>query len=83
MRSQPPDGYKDHMVHPVDKAKDVAGALARRQELLDAVGEVDQPDAVIVVDGAEGEQGGQFGGDLALGLPAGAEGEAAAGVQEE
>src|SRR5579884_4044420 len=36
-----------------DETQDVACALARRHEALDAIGELHQPDAVIVADGAE------------------------------
>src|SRR5205085_3627732 len=61
----------------------VGGALARRDDLLDAVGEVDQADAVVVVQGGEGEQGGQLGDDLAHRLAAGAAAEAGRGVHEE
>src|SRR5207253_9303287 len=49
----------------------------------DLVGEGDEADAVVVADGAEGEDGGQLGGDLALLLEEGAELVAAAAVDEE
>ena len=37
MRSQPPDGYKDRMVHPVDKAKDVVHAVEHPVETAKAL----------------------------------------------
>ena len=48
-------------------------ALLRRHEALDPVGEQDQPDLVVVADGAQREQRAQFGRDLGLELGRAAE----------
>ncbi len=53
--------------------QDVATALAGRHELLDPVGEDDEPDLVVVLDGAEGEEGADLHGQLPLHPLAGAE----------
>src|SRR5262249_21773797 len=66
-----------------DQAEDVAGALPRRHEAFDAGGELDQADLVVVADGAESDDRGELGGDLALLLQHGAEVVAAATVGDE
>ena len=53
---------------------------SRRHEALDAVGELHQADLVVVADGAEGQDGGQLGGHLALLLRPRAEELAAAAI---
>jgi hypothetical protein len=66
-----------------DEGEHVLLALLGRHELLDAIGEDDEPDAIVVLDGGEGEQRRHLGGDLALGLLARAEGARAAGVDQQ
>src|SRR6266571_6758382 len=66
-----------------DNPQDVAAAFARRHELLDFISEEDQPDFVVVANGGEGEHGSDLGGQLALGLLAGAEQSGAAQVHEQ
>ena len=53
-----------------DDAQHVAVALARRQRQLDAIGEDDQADLVVVGDRRVGEQRGDLGGELLLELRA-------------
>ena len=66
-----------------DDAQDVAAAFAGRDVFLDDVGEEDEADLVVVADGGEGEDGGDLGGEFALGLGAGTERAGAAEVHEE
>ena len=69
--------------HLADDAQHVAAALARRDELLDLVGEQDQAHLVVVADGGEGEHRGDLGRQLALGLRARAEQARAAHVHHQ
>src|SRR5437764_15282544 len=61
----------------------MARALAGRDEVLDAIGKLDQADAVVVADGAEGEDGGNLGGNLAFLLVSAAIAETGAGIDDE
>ena len=58
-------------------------ALGRLDELLDAVAEEEQADAVLVGDGREGERGRDFGGQVALGHGTGAVAVGGGDVDEE
>ena len=69
--------------HLADDAQHVPAAFARRDELLDLVGEQDQPDLVVVADGGEGQHRGDLGRQLALGLRVRAEQARAADVHHQ
>ena len=51
-----------------DHAQDMPRTLARRKEVLDFIGEENQPDPVIVLDGGEREDGGHLSGQVAFDL---------------
>ncbi len=61
----------------------VALAFFRRHEFLDAVGENNQADLVVVLDRRERQQGAQFGGDVGLHALEGAELAGGAGIDEQ
>src|SRR5438128_3001058 len=66
-----------------DKAQNVARAFSRRHEALDAVRKRHQADLVIIINGAEGQNGSQFRNDFFLLLDKCAELLAAAAVDGE
>src|SRR5262249_4305132 len=51
-----------------DDAQDMGASLLGRNVLFDLIGEEKQPDLVPIADGREGEDAGDFGGELALAL---------------
>src|SRR5687768_4435310 len=59
-------------------SKNVTPSFFRRNKFLDLVGKENQPDFVVVAYSGEGQDAGDFGGQFAFGLLAGAE-EARAG----
>lgn len=66
-----------------DDAEDVFAAFFRRDVFLDFAGEEDQANLVVIADGGEGEDGGDFGGEFALGLFAGTEQTGAGKIDDE
>src|SRR5262249_45033093 len=56
-----------------NQAEDMADALARRDKLLDTVGKMEQTDAIVIRNGAEGQNGRQFRSHFALLVQTGAE----------
>src|SRR5262249_18215003 len=61
----------------------MARALAGRHKTLHAVGKGNEADLVVIADGAEGQYGGQFGGNFALLLRLRAELVAAAAIHQQ
>ena len=66
-----------------DHAQDMAAALARRDEFLHFVAKQDEAHLVVVADGGEGEDGGNFRREFALRLPARAKQARTADVHDE
>ena len=66
-----------------DDAQDMAPAFAGRNKFFDGAGEEDQADFIVVADGGKSEDRGDFGGQFAFGLGAGAEQSGAAEIDQE
>ena len=69
--------------HLADDPQDVTAAFAGRDELLDLVGEQDQPHLVVVADGRKRQHRGNFCRQLAFGLRMGAKQSRAADVHHQ
>ena len=66
-----------------DDVEDMLAPLLRRDELLDAVGEEDDTNLVVVLDGTERQGGSNLRGHIALGLHNGTEVQTAADIHQE